>query len=81
MESLITNTSNISSVHDACYVLEEDVSNLKQLLNCSGLDERFELLVDIHINELQLVVHDCDKEQPISILSWTTQATSSNVIT
>ena len=81
MESLITNTSNISSVHDACYVLEEDVSNLKQLLNCSGLDERFGLLVDIHINELQLVVHDCDNEQPISILSWTTQATSSNVIT
>ena len=47
-------------MHDACYVLEEDVSYLKQLLNCSGLDERFGLLVDIHINELQLVVHNCD---------------------
>ena len=49
--------------------------NLSQLLNCSDLDERFGLVVDIHINELQLVVHNCDakavhfNEPSISLLA------------
>lgn len=48
----------------ACGTFSQDVGALPGAATSSrateGLDERFGLVVDIHINELQLVVHDCD---------------------